>query len=57
MQPANENPASQLGMQPANENPASQLGRFGHEIISTAIIFLLLIQVGLLSVTDESMGT
>ena len=31
--------------------------RFGHEIISTAIFFLPLIQVGQLSVTVESMGT
>ena len=29
----------------------------GHEIISTAILSLLLIQAGQLSVTDESMGT
>ena len=34
------------------------LSRFGHEIISTAIILsLLLIQVGQLSVTGKSMGT
>ena len=31
--------------------------RFGHEIISTAICSLPLIQVGELSVTDDSMGT
>ena len=29
----------------------------GHEIISTAILLLLLIQVGQLSVTGERMGT
>ena len=31
--------------------------RFGHEIISTAILSLSLIQVSQLSVTGESMGT
>ena len=31
--------------------------KFGPEIISTAILSLMLIQVGQLSVTGESMGT
>ena len=46
------------GVASSNPIPATYLSyRFGHKIISMAILSLLLVQIGQLSVTGESMDT